>query len=47
MTYSGFSTLAQFDAQWESYVAEMTQFQKSVQAEIRAASGRRCNSWRP
>jgi hypothetical protein len=40
MSYSGFSTLAQFDAQWESYVTEMTQWQQTVQAEIPSSSGR-------
>jgi len=40
MTFSGFSTLAQFDAQWESYMVEMTQFEKGLQDGILASSGR-------
>jgi hypothetical protein len=39
MTYSGF-TQQQFDAQWESYNAEMTQYLQGVQAQIRQSSGR-------
>jgi hypothetical protein len=37
-TFSGFSTLAQFDTQWESYITEMTAFQKGLLSQIPNAS---------
>jgi hypothetical protein len=37
---SGSSTWAQFDALWESFVTEMTEFQKTVQAGGSSSSGR-------
>jgi hypothetical protein len=40
MTLSGFSTQAQFDTEWESYITEMTQFQKTLQEKILASSRR-------
>jgi len=40
MALSGFSTIGQFDAQWENYITEMTQFQKGLQTQIIAAGGR-------
>ncbi len=40
MAFSGFSTLDQFNNQWESYLKEMTQFQQNLQTQIVAASGR-------
>lgn len=40
MTFSGFSTIDQFNAKWESYITEMTQFQQGLQAQIVQAHGR-------
>ena len=40
MTYSGFSTIAQFNTQWENYIIDMTQFQKELQTQIVNAGGR-------
>ena len=40
MTFSGFSTIDEFNTQWESYLVEMTQFQQGLQTGIVAASGR-------
>jgi len=40
MAFSGFSTTSQFNAQWESYLAAMTQFQQGLQTQIVNAGGR-------
>ena len=40
MTFSGFSTTTEFNTQWESYLAEMTQFQQGIETQIVNASGR-------
>lgn len=39
MTFSGFSTIDQFNAQWESYLTGMLQFHKQLQTQIVSASG--------
>jgi hypothetical protein len=39
MTFSGYTAIDQFNAQWESYVAEMTSFQKKLQAQIIGTAG--------
>ena len=40
MTFSGFSTIGQFNTQWENYIATMTQFQKSLETQIVQSVGR-------
>ncbi|MGO9230280.1 MAG: hypothetical protein ACLQKA_13880 [Bryobacteraceae bacterium] len=40
MAFSGFSAIGQFDAQWESYITDMTQFQQGLQTQIIDAGGR-------
>ena len=39
MTQGGFANIAQFDTQWESYVAEITAFEQTALASIAASSG--------
>jgi uncharacterized protein (TIGR03437 family) len=39
MTFSGFATIDQFNAQWEGYIAEMTSLQKSLQTQIIGTAG--------
>jgi hypothetical protein len=40
MAFSNFFTIDQFNMQWESYIVEMTRFQKDLQTQIVNAGGR-------
>jgi len=40
MTFSGLSTIAQFNTVWENYITQMTQYQQSLQAQIVNGGGR-------
>ena len=40
MALGGYSTIAQFDAEWESYITEMTDFQQTTLNAIALSSGR-------
>ena len=39
MTLGGYSTIAQFDTEWESYLTEMTAYQKTIQSSILNSAG--------
>jgi len=40
MTFSGLSTTAEFNTQWENYLTEMTRFQQGLQTQIINTGGR-------